>query len=679
MSDLPITSSADVWAALVANIGPLLILVGEGHVKAYFKTMCRTSHHLLFASAPIGLATAVSTLIRLNGSLTLKRMIGRQFETRAQVLIDVTSVSSGEVGLELIGVNLEQSLVPTEGNLAMFWLQGKTRGTADEVVEWATGVNGVMWPIAHRRVESVSEAYERRCSWSVLTAYRGSGPAAVWRARKYALQMESGREPRKFAELCDREMARLDPGSVTTCDGAGCIYTRWSDVSLVLTVSANLDGGLFEFLRYAFIALSFGCNVAIVTASWYDTHDTLNVALIAMGLGISGAGSWLTAWLVDRASEEEKIDLTPLSAFATGFFSKQVPEGANLNSCPKKVVISTHSDIARAGSHDYRGWYTAVAVALMVVAYVGLYLGLRTSAWWVSLGILGISAVTAIARSLLVPESLFLQPGGYRPEPLLLAPGTQPTQHLEFRDNEVAQPAPPTPLTASAHALHDPVSINGLYEVVYPIFRTRDEHQAFPEIEYLSTIGSALQLAYDMRERKIAPLEWSYWDTHDIDNTAIITLYSDVLSVHGVWRQPLEVAMCRPFTGSGLGSILALVANWHMRAVALPACKIADLAVDAEMEKRFPRLDAADEKAGVVSDAMRLQLRRPGTAFKIVWMAAKIMYAVSYGSTQEHYQGQLEEYAKGYFFMYLAQPRRALLLDSIVAAGLTCSHVDSSS
>lgn len=381
MSDIPITSSADIWAALVANIGPLLILVGEGHVKAYFKTMCRTSHHLLFASAQIGLATAVSTLIRLNGSITLKRMIGRQFETRAQVLIDVTSVSSGEVGLELIGVDLEQSLVPTEGNLAMFWLQGKTRGTADEVAEWAAGANGIMWPIAHRRVQTVSEAYERRCRWSVLIAFRGSGPAAVWCARKYALQVDSTGQGTKFAELCDREMVRLDPGSVTTCDGAGCIYTRWSDVSLVLTVSANLDGGLFEFLRCAFIALSFGCNVAIVTASWYKTHDTLTVVLIGMGLAISGAGSWLTAWLVDQASEEQKIDLTPLSAFATGFFSSQVPEGANLNSCPKKVVISTESDIPRAGLYNYRSWYTAVAVALMVVAYVGLYLGLRTSPW----------------------------------------------------------------------------------------------------------------------------------------------------------------------------------------------------------------------------------------------------------------------------------------------------------
>lgn len=681
-ADSPIASSADVWATLVANIGPLLILVGEGHVKAYFKTMSRTSHHLLFASAPIGLATAVSTLIRLNGSKTLKRMIGRQFETRSEVLMDVTSVSSGEVGLELIGLNLEQSLVPTAENLAMFWIQGKRRGSADEMVDWVNGVNGVMRPIAYRSVLSVSEVYDRRCSWSILVAYRATGPAAAWLARKYALSLESGTEATQFARLCESEMAKLDPTSATTCEGTGCMYSRWSDVSLVLTVSANLDGGVFEILRYVVIAGSLAGNVGIITASWYSAPDALNVALIAMGLGISGAGSWLTAWLVDNASDEETIDLSPLCAFATGFLSRQVPEGTNLSFCPKTVVLSTHNNIDMAGMHDYRGWYTGAAVALMVVAYIGLYLGLRTSPWWVSLSILGISAATALARSLLVPESLFLQPTGYRPEPLLLSPRNQPIIHLEFRDNEVSQPttppaaASPTPRPQQKQALDEPVPIEGAYEVVFPNFRARDEFQSFPEMSYLSLLGSSLQLAYAMRARGIAPLEWEYWQTHNIDNSAIITLYSDLLSQQGVWRQPLEVALHKPYSGRGLGSILALVANWHMRAGALPACKIAELSMDAEVAPYFVRLPAADEMIGNVTHELRHELRKTrNSSLQIVWMMSKLMYAVTYGSKPEHYQGHLMEYCEGNFNGRFDQQRRASFLDSIEAAGLTCKHV----
>jgi len=48
-----IETSSDAWATLVANIAPLLVLVGEKHIKGYFKVMCRQSHYLLFAAGPI--------------------------------------------------------------------------------------------------------------------------------------------------------------------------------------------------------------------------------------------------------------------------------------------------------------------------------------------------------------------------------------------------------------------------------------------------------------------------------------------------------------------------------------------------------------------------------------------------------------------------------------------------
>ena len=61
-STIAITNSSDAWASLVANVGPLLILVGERHVKAYFKTMSQHSHFILYAVSPIGLVTAIVRL-----------------------------------------------------------------------------------------------------------------------------------------------------------------------------------------------------------------------------------------------------------------------------------------------------------------------------------------------------------------------------------------------------------------------------------------------------------------------------------------------------------------------------------------------------------------------------------------------------------------------------------------
>lgn len=71
------------------------------------------------------------------------------------------------------------------------------------------------------------------------------------------------------------------------------------------------------------------------------------MVLTAVGLCVSAAGSWLTAMLVDQASAEENIHLTPLCAVATGVFSKHVREGAELSFSLKTVVVSTHQVIRR--------------------------------------------------------------------------------------------------------------------------------------------------------------------------------------------------------------------------------------------------------------------------------------------------------------------------------------------
>src|SRR5690606_36351440 len=88
-----ITQSTDVFAALVANIAPLLILVGEKHVKSYMKTISDHSHLFLFAAGPIGLVTALTTLIRISDITILKRLIGRQHEKESEVVMDVTGCS----------------------------------------------------------------------------------------------------------------------------------------------------------------------------------------------------------------------------------------------------------------------------------------------------------------------------------------------------------------------------------------------------------------------------------------------------------------------------------------------------------------------------------------------------------------------------------------------------------
>lgn len=134
VADSSIGSSTDVWAMLVANIVPLLILLGEKHVKAYFKTMRHFTHYMMYAVGPIGLVTAVVTLIRIlpDNFRSLKRLIGRQYERRAEVLSDVTSVSCGAVETELKNGAFEQTTEPGDrSDVAICYIQGKAEGSVE--------------------------------------------------------------------------------------------------------------------------------------------------------------------------------------------------------------------------------------------------------------------------------------------------------------------------------------------------------------------------------------------------------------------------------------------------------------------------------------------------------------------------------------------------------------------
>jgi len=148
---LAITGSSDAWASLVANVVPLLILVGEKHVKAYFKCISQPSQLFLYAASPIGLVTAIVTMIRLGNSPLMKRLIGRQFESRAEVLADVSSISGGSVGFELRGSRriLEQTINPDVKDEAHFWIQGRKFGTGKEGLDFGAEVETVVQKVSN--------------------------------------------------------------------------------------------------------------------------------------------------------------------------------------------------------------------------------------------------------------------------------------------------------------------------------------------------------------------------------------------------------------------------------------------------------------------------------------------------------------------------------------------------
>lgn len=671
----PVSSSSDVWSALVANIAPLLVLVGEKHVKAYFKNMCRASHHLLFASAPIGLVTAVTTLIRLNGTPMLKRMIGRQFETRAEILADVTSVSGGEVGLELRNMNLEQTIQPTNEDLAMFWVHGRTEGSPEEVTKTFKAWIQALMGIGYTTANSASLYYERRCSWEMVMSFKATGTCARWVARKHAA------ESRNLPELLDRceekIAAEKNSGGIAICTASAVVYARFTDVSLGLTASINLDDGKLEIMRIITIVFCLMGNIGIILAAWFTGRDPRDVGLVGAGLFVSAAGSWLTAWLVDEASEETILDMSQLSAVASGFFSDRISEGTELSFCPKKIGISTDARPGTRGNvAQLRGWMSIVAVAVMVMAYVGLYLGLRSSAWWVSLAMLGNAAIGGIARSILVPTTLYLKSAGRRlPNPMTCAIGYPASRgDLSHPDesNNGSLGIKPDSMPEQGQKLWEPLNV-GLYETIVRDYRYKGGARAYSNIQ--TYIWTALALATEMSKRGIAPLEMRDFPPRSAgaagaDGTACI--FSDIITRKGVWRQPLEVIVS-PGGQSVPERILAVFWGWYWRAPAHQAQKVASIELPPDLVNRFIDLGDDDEaKFDTPTNKLEEVLNRETTPREILWMGAKLCYASCHTWDTNMFEEEGKTNFGGATHQYLRQGQISPFMDAIIAAGLTC-------
>ncbi|KAI5812031.1 hypothetical protein BZA77DRAFT_347287 [Pyronema omphalodes] len=596
-SDTAIGTSADAWATLVANIAPLLVLVGEKHVKAYFKIMCRTSHHLLYAAGPIGLVTAVTTLVRLNGTKTVKRMIGRQFETRAEVLADVTSVSAGDVSVELKNGSLEQTTNPSLENLAMFYVHGRKEGNARVVLEYVAGILPVMGPIIYGSVPTASQQYSREWQKTTVACFRAGGDEVVEKVRKVSSAFW------RSSNLDDKIVQRL---AEDECDACAAFFASWTDVSLDLTASHCLDNILTDTARIFVAGFCILTNVVIIVMNWWIQRDAQNCALVAVGLAISTIGSFITARLVDAASDEITVDLNPLSATRSGFYSNRIREGSDLSFCPKAVVVSSIA-VSRPTRRRIVRVLTDITVLTMVIGYVALYLGLRKSEWWAALAILFTSAIASMARAWFVPDKLELRErdsGGPEPYPFECILGTESArQDLLFKDekgtvnriSEKSQEGLSTldPAMASnefVERLKSPAIIGPHY---YRIVYDHGSSEALKPSSVHSNrffLATVLSLTIRLRKRRLVPLELS--DDSLQDNGPIISplariILSDLLFSSGVWRQPLEivVTVADIYHTNPMESFFIPLLGWYWRAITIrkqgnPAIRIIESNLD---------------------------------------------------------------------------------------------------
>lgn len=82
---------------LASDLGPLLTLFGEGITIQFLSESLSSIDCLIFALTPIGLITAVVSLIRVRGQPSLRAVIGRAQEAEAIAEAELCTSTSEDV------------------------------------------------------------------------------------------------------------------------------------------------------------------------------------------------------------------------------------------------------------------------------------------------------------------------------------------------------------------------------------------------------------------------------------------------------------------------------------------------------------------------------------------------------------------------------------------------------
>ncbi|KAF2867755.1 hypothetical protein BDV95DRAFT_622089 [Massariosphaeria phaeospora] len=376
----PAQQSTDVWATVVANVAPLMALVGERNAKEFMRTVSAWHQLLLLSCAPLGILAIMVSSIRLSGPGFLKRLVGRDSERRSEALVEVTPLS----------------------------VRPATSVYTPRAVEIESSLNksGVAYVGGHVKEAESGEAIE---------------------AFKNILQTHAA------STVADKE----DMEAVLVIWSQACSLDQIASLFEYITKAGTENS--INFLTSATAAVSYRATGISPTQressfsnSWYGLRNTLvSVIALAVLLGVQILGmqfggtprsavymglvgylaivllTFLLLLMVKGEIYAEKQKLGSCFDNALWSFSNAThTEHRRMERPAANTLVTARPLEASPTRRLWRKCATTVLTTSLVGAYVTYYISMRVSPWWVSLSGVGVIWIAALYRSLFSPTTI---------------------------------------------------------------------------------------------------------------------------------------------------------------------------------------------------------------------------------------------------------------------------------
>jgi hypothetical protein len=381
----PAQQSTDIWASVIANVAPLMALVGDRNAKEFMRSISTWHQLLLLSCAPLGILAILVSSIRLSGPGFLRRLVGRDFERRSEALVEVTPLS----------------------------VRPATSVYTSRAVEIEATLNksGVAFVGGHVREADAREAID--AFRNILESHIGTidedkdmeAILAIW---SETFSLESSAALVDFAANLNGAVPAEYPAKAT----AAVSYrtTGISPTQRQTSFSRSWYGPRNVLVFVSGLAVLIG--IQVLGMRYGDTSRQTFYMGLAGYLAIV-IFTFLLLMMVKGEIVLEKLALAPCFDTAVWSFSNSAhTEHRAMERPSANTLITARPFEPNATQRFWREAATTVLTAGLVGSYVLYYISMRVSPWWVSLSSVGVIWMAALFRALFAPQTIVTSPRG---------------------------------------------------------------------------------------------------------------------------------------------------------------------------------------------------------------------------------------------------------------------------
>ena len=379
----PIQDSADTWANVIANVAPLMALVGERNAKEHMRTASSWHQFLLLATAPLGILSIMVSALRLTGSGFLRRLVGRNSERRSEALVELTPLSVAPATSVYTSRAVEIEPSYAKDRVAFVCGHTKTISDANEALE------GFKELIDH----GAGKLEEDKDREIVLAVWHSS--LSLEEVAKVAISLSQERSKKPYtcfdalssASLSFRTTGVSPTQIASDVKSRTWLFYQWKDVAAASGFLALLIG--IQVINFR--------KIGSPSIFWMGVCGYLGVAVFTLGLLLMIKG--------EVVAEPEVLPSIFKDAYWTFSDSRHAEHRPTKG--PRSNVLITARPVQHSpGERRRRNYLTSILAVGVIGSYVVWYLSLRVSPWWVALSNLGVIWVAAAYRAMVAPNFL---------------------------------------------------------------------------------------------------------------------------------------------------------------------------------------------------------------------------------------------------------------------------------